>query len=323
MEQAVGKRIPFKQLRALFNGDDIVCKTTRLGYSLWRICTSFIGLQESVGKTYFSKSYLNINSTSFLYNERREDSSMPNYFGAMVAGLEQDVSIDRGPYFRVKYVNLGLIKGLKRAGGPVDPKEIVNPEESLGAKAHELLRLGPTHLRDRMMRAFISHNMTALKELKGIPYFISEQWGGLGLPMYVDETGKLQGPSGWEYRCAANIARNLASAVCRGGDAAWKLHKLALSYLPTRPDAVLTESQDDKYRLLYGYLCASSLFREDLKSSDLYDPRAYRRATLANRRLWRSIKPLPKELWSSMNVAALVAGPHARTPIGLPVDVLL
>lgn len=328
MEQAEGKKIPFSNIRALFNGDDIVAVTSKLGYDLWRKCTGFIGLQESVGKTYLSTNYLNINSTSFVFNERHRVVPKPysqlreGFAGAKELGFKQQpFVVDSNPYRQVPYVNLGLLKGLKRAGGAIDPKRVISEDNALGPRVRELIRLGPSQMRDKLIEEFVRFNKAKLEKLKGLPYFISEEFGGLGIPTYISSGGEMQGPSIWELRCAANILRNHPDVMRRGTEASWQLHALALRMLPEQPIQVLNESQDEKYRTLYGYLCSSVLFDENLGPADLFRLESGERKQVRhNQAVWRRVKPLPKGM--SFDAERLVAM-SKHTPHGIAVRVLL
>jgi len=50
------------------NGDDGLLKTTKLGKEVWEKLSPYMGLAPSLGKVFFSKNFLDINSTNFTYS---------------------------------------------------------------------------------------------------------------------------------------------------------------------------------------------------------------------------------------------------------------
>jgi hypothetical protein len=78
-----------------------------------------------------------------------------------------------------KYVNLGLLFGLKRSGGQVS---ITGAEQewSFSQRSHVLIRDSPSWLQERVMGQFIHRNKGQLTRIN-LPWFIPESLGGLGL----------------------------------------------------------------------------------------------------------------------------------------------
>jgi len=197
-----GKIAPVK-----INGDDCVLKGSqgRLRPT-WEVCTMTAGLSSSVGKTYFSRAFCTINSTLYEWK------------GAL-GWIEQ------------KYINLGLMCGRKRyrliCGATVIGKVEIH---NLGNTSRELKRSCPPEMWPVVKKRFIYHNMDTLKSCPGLPWFIPEWLGGVGLPMdNPQEIGEL------DRRCATVIksryyskekGRKLYQPVRVPAMAEWCMHNL-------------------------------------------------------------------------------------------------
>jgi len=149
----------------LINGDDCAFVASEECKSAWEKIALMAGLEPSVGKTYFSKDFVNINSTNFLVATATQDS-----------GLDYDME-----FRQVPYVNLGLLYGLKRSGGKADLNDV---DVDLGSRHVELLRLAAGCVsEDDLTRKFVNHNWSSLKTFRDnrIPWFVPKQYGGLGM----------------------------------------------------------------------------------------------------------------------------------------------
>jgi hypothetical protein len=137
------------------NGDDAILRTTLFGYRHWQRLAAVCGLSESVGKVYFSPSFLNINSTTFNY----------------VVSPEPD-------FLLRPYVNLGLLKGMKRSssGSSTDVRDY-----SHSAICSDLIKRCPVDVRENALGSYIAFNHKFLLS-HNIPLFIPVSQGGLGLP---------------------------------------------------------------------------------------------------------------------------------------------
>lgn len=183
------------------NGDDGLIRGNETCRRLWAQIGSFCGLSPSVGKVYFSKTFLNINSTTYLYDAN----------GWFDHAIEPGVpAVVKTQYFKhVPYVNLGLLFALKRSGGKVTTRTNGGEEEkgkpqsfddwSYGARCQALVRDSPADLRERVLAQFIHINHDTLIEAR-IPWFIPESLGGLGLP----RVGRFQ-PADKDLRLARKI----------------------------------------------------------------------------------------------------------------------
>jgi hypothetical protein len=169
------------KLPCFINGDDVVFKCSLDGRKAWRNYAGAAGLKESVGKTYHSPLFLEMNSRLMEYvaEEREELRFVDSNTGAV-----------RFRHFRyVPFVNLGLVNGMKRSEGKYGVEDILGSERemSLGARHRELLEevgaawAEPTH------RLFLIRNQQLLEQVH-VPWYVSERFGGLGLH-YVGKCG--------------------------------------------------------------------------------------------------------------------------------------
>jgi hypothetical protein len=154
------------------NGDDAVFPVNDEGRKIWERIGSFCGLFPSVGKVYFSNTYLNINSTSYAFHAGGYES--------------QRFHTNNGDKWRLchyeleRYVNLGLLYGLKRSGG-VASVTGSEGEWSFSQRVTTLIKDCPDELRERVLGQFLHLNKTQLTRVN-LPWFIPESLGGLGLP---------------------------------------------------------------------------------------------------------------------------------------------
>jgi len=155
----------------MINGDDVVFRTTKAGHKIWERMTAFVGLETSLGKTFLTKAFAQINSTNF----KKLDTPVDEY--------DSESGITRQMWFKQgQYINLGLLYGLKRSGEKVGLDVVADAKISLGARCRDLIRNCPLELRESVMRLFLSHHRQQLNQLRDIPWFVPEALGGVGLP---------------------------------------------------------------------------------------------------------------------------------------------
>lgn len=144
----------------LVNGDDCLLSGIRGRIRpLWEAICAFAGLESSIGKTYFSESFCTINSTIF----------------------ERNMG---GRWVEQKYINLGLMKGLKRmgAGGNKSFNSQVDLHQ-LGTICRELKRSCPTTMWEKVKSRFIHYNFKTLASMPTLSWYLPEWMGGIGLPI--------------------------------------------------------------------------------------------------------------------------------------------
>jgi len=163
-----GRKLDLYKDQLRVNGDDFVYVSDVHGYDLWKVVAAATGMEESVGKTFFSDQFLNINSREYQVHVR-------------------DVSIIRSKsYFNldlteVPFINLGLLKNLARSGNNDDNEE---KNIHMSIKSMEMLKLCPKALRNGVYDRFLNYNMEELKKVK-LPWFIPTEYGGWGLPLLM------------------------------------------------------------------------------------------------------------------------------------------
>jgi hypothetical protein len=157
------------------NGDDAILRCNATCRALWARIGAYCGLSPSVGKVYFSKDFLNINSTTYRYNP----AGYRDFALDMVPGELQRF---KTLYFDlIPYVNLGLLYSLKRSGGTYTSVDDTD-DVTVGSRARALITGCPESLRERVLGQFIHLNKSQLS-LARVPWFIPESLGGLGLPI--------------------------------------------------------------------------------------------------------------------------------------------
>jgi CheY-like chemotaxis protein len=270
----------------MINGDDVVFKTTRRGHSLWERITSYGGLSSSLGKTFLTRAFAQINSVNFMR------LAEPIY--ETIAGKRRALHFTLTPY-----INLGLLFGLKRSGDKLGLDAVADAEYStLGERARSLIRCCPQDMRESVMRMFLRTHRTVLDECK-LPWFIPEQWGGVGLPTVVqasdvphdyepgDVITPFWGPSRLDLQIAARLREAprkkevVEDATCATGvrvilgrplypvgrspiEAPWDIHKLVLSRLPVQLSyGQVSSSERRAWETTYGAL-VFDLFMTDL-----------------------------------------------------------
>jgi hypothetical protein len=168
--------LALKDLPLLINGDDGVFKCSPAGLEAWEVISSLAGLSPSPGKVYYSRRFLNINSTQYEYS------------AAGLAGFafsDFDRECPRMFHFaKTQYVNMGLLHGLKRSGGQFSLQD-TNTHVTIGSRVRDLVSSCPVELRQRVLGQFIHLNSKVLFDAQ-IPWFIPEHLGGLGFPILPD-----------------------------------------------------------------------------------------------------------------------------------------
>lgn len=183
-------------LKYIINGDDCLFQCTEEQRQRWALIASEVGLQPSIGKTYFHDRYAVINSA--LFDTKRILSERQHF---EVPGLGW--TTDDGPmeYWEAPYLNLGLLLGLKRSGGQSDadgdPTEWrradFDGDTSIGARAESLVK-GWTDGRHELFELFIECNLCFLNGDCRRPWFVPSTLGGWGLPLiggYVNTQDQL------------------------------------------------------------------------------------------------------------------------------------
>jgi hypothetical protein len=151
----------------LINGDDGVMKCSDETRRVWSELSRMCGLIPSIGKVYYHDTYLNINSTSYLWDEETQSSRL------------------------IPYVNMGLVNGLTRSSGKAGMDEVsdVYSDFSIGSRHHELMNSCPEHLKLNVHKLFIKKHFDVLSKTS-LPWYVNEEFGGVGLKPFIITTNQ-------------------------------------------------------------------------------------------------------------------------------------
>lgn len=286
LEQAVNRRMSLRDAPMMINGDDVAAKTTPLGRELWAKITGFCGLAESIGKTYYSREFVQINSRNF---ERCND-----------VAEEEDGLV----FSETKFVNLALAYGLKRSdasGGSKISHEDAFAEGlgSIGSRFQALREQAPKWLRSRVLDLALEENRSVLERVH-VPWFMPTYLGGLGLPPFsVKKNGKtiVRGPSDLDLAKAKSIKLNWERRrpVTVSGERTWHMRKLTEKTLKDFgvPEVEVGEEEERDVQSAVSTLTIAQLFDADYSFEDLYRPENPSLSALRhNERLWKNAAPL-------------------------------
>jgi hypothetical protein len=279
-EETVQRRTrSLEQVRGIVNGDDNILKTTPYGLRVWREISSFFGLEESVGKTYFSNKFLNINSRNYLVSPKPRQG--------LIVQDDEVRSEDLVWIRKVPFVNLGLMYGLKRSGGSMGVEDLDDSRTSIGARARELLKWTPDGLQVPAMKTFLRSHKEVLSAFPTIPWFVPEWLGGFGIP---------PGPWGEASVLDLKIARRIllnwkkTRPILLGREqATWKLWELATEKLPQPKFTTEKGWWTEEYDNIAGLSVVNLLFDSTKSITDLKRMTKKSKVTVAlrhNEKLW-------------------------------------
>jgi len=207
-ELSVGKKVSILNCPALVNGDDGLVRAPSSFLGIWKQIAALAGLKPSLGKVYSHPLYANMNSTSYLWDP------------------------DTQSFSHIPFVNMGLALGYQRSSADHDISDVfdvdVSVDErvcSVGARHRELIRSCPAHDRLRVHLLFLKKNRDLLNLLGNIPWYVPEEYGGVGLEIITDplwdgdlDTYKqhiLFGPTELESRVVDSLRDDLVVNRCR------------------------------------------------------------------------------------------------------------
>jgi len=261
MELAENKVKKLRDCALAINGDDVVLRSKEKVYPLWSRITGFVGLKESIGKTFQSRKFFNINSKTY-YRIDTPD--------VVVVDDPRRGRIERSiPFREAAYVNMGTLMGYNRSG-EFKISDQDDPRATMSAKANTLLRFCPTFLLERVYRLFLKRNKRIL-DSTGLPWFIPEWLGGLGLPNILPEYNNSETDLrvarkillGWNKRRPVHLAQ---------GETPWYIRQAATSALPSPfqtidKDAIAVE----RWKHLTSLKSVDLLFNSDVSLTDIFD----------------------------------------------------
>jgi hypothetical protein len=284
------KLTTLKDWPGMINGDDIAMKCTTRGVEAWRQITRFIGLEESVGKTYYSSEFVNINSTNF-----ERDVENPIVFTDIRA--DGKFAVRTSPFIESHYINMGLMNGLKRSGNSIGLSDQDDPYDNVGTRYRKLMETCPPSMRESVHKGFVNKHRTLMEKTR-LPWYVPEWIGGLGLTGYRE-------PPELDLRIARMILLNWKKTrpiSLAHGTTNWKTWQLAESAVP-KPIAVTRKGPGTElYNRVTSQKCIDLLFDSDIQLDELFqEVTSGRKVTAAirhNARLWdpKRYRNLPKPM---------------------------
>ena len=163
------KFVPLKRFEGLINGDDCCFKLVH--FSSWEKVSRCVGLENSIGKTFFSPDFIEMNSRSFVI-----DVNHPEY-GILSDGCRFGLH-----FLETPFVNFGLLKGFVRSSSVKLDDIRFERICSLG-ECHTDLVKENYHFYTELDFLFKRFNRDLLEDplLSAIPYYVPKWLGGLGL----------------------------------------------------------------------------------------------------------------------------------------------
>jgi len=175
IEFSQGRRIFLRRCPLLVNGDDCVFRVTEAGYRFWGVAGRLSGLHPSIGKVYFSRTFMNINSTNF------------QYWAEPRSWAQFEDSYVHEQFTQTKAIRYGLLVGLKRSevsfrDSPLQAiaNSISDDYSSLGSRHATLMNETPERFREAVHRSFIRRNQEVLTRSQ-LPWYVPKCYGGIGL----------------------------------------------------------------------------------------------------------------------------------------------
>lgn len=287
--ELAGKRVyNLNDCPLLINGDDCVMRGGKKLYGFWKEISEFVGLKESIGKTYMSRDFLEINSTLY---ERLKSPKKIDYLSETKGKIKRETHLSE-----VKYVNVGLLLGIKRSQGVIGLNDQSDPHNNISMRSRSLLESCPEHMRTTVMEIFIQKHRELLTKSR-LPWYIPEWLGGIGLP---------RGPWGenseLDLRLAHKILLNWAKErpiPISHQETPWQIWQIAQKGLPEPVFTTERNSDVEYYRQVVGIKCIDLLFDSNINLEDLLHEVKSNKTSKAikhNSKLWIPKGRLPKPL---------------------------
>jgi len=278
--------IPIYRYRGFINGDDCTLILGDFGRRLWSEVGLLMGLVESLGKTYFSDEFVEINSRLYAYDQ---------FHGFRFTPL----------------INMGLMYGLKRSEGVGDAKSskkkadretgLLGDERTLSIGArHEFLYSemnsvkwnvgidGDSWIRvwPRLNAMFLEKNKDLLNDATklGIPWFVPKRLGGLGLHGKIKELD-LQ-------LCRAALRNGLKfGSTMQPAWKAWQVVSDRMRLEVGKYAVKLNSDESEREMSVLGRMVANVLFDSDVNFNDIFvsEGKAHHSVLKKNSTLWRQL----------------------------------
>ena len=281
MELGENRVIPLKNARMAVNGDDVVLKTAKATYKFWSWITQFVGLEESIGKTFRSSLFFTINSQVYYVLVKR--------IPYLTERINKDGSKSTVMRYRILgepgYVNYGIVNRLgtlqdKRGRAQAYGK--AHALDQISKNAIEIKEKTPESMFPFIYKRFLAVHWDTLKSAGGVAWAMPTWLGGLGLPEQLEGPHKVRN-SELDYRVASYRLLNwsapgaLHPASLGETQDEWLIRQAALKRigkLGVKPHLVTDKdsAQVKAYQRLTGTLTLSLLFDSSISLGDLLQP---------------------------------------------------
>jgi hypothetical protein len=174
-----GELVLSEQLPYLVNGDDCVMTCGEDFVALWEQIALWCGLESSIGKSYYDREWLIMNSAAYTYNAQGQ----VDYFEKLGDG---HISCRPAAFQRHPFLPFGSLFCLSERGA--ERREL---KGSIGADALSLVgprtewavEHCPPFLRDAIIASAVEHYKLKQITPSGVSYYLPRCLGGLGLPL--------------------------------------------------------------------------------------------------------------------------------------------
>jgi len=306
------------RIRLLINGDDLIFQCGAFGRRVWSwVGRHVFGLIESVGKTYWSAEFLEMNSRLHYYDPREDPDRE-----VLVQRLDGSWGRTLDYIRTTPLINMGLLKGVKRSQGVVGVVDVVRSdrEMDLGSRMAALDSECQTGggfgygVKRAVRRAFLAEHMELLRQVR-LPWYVPQRFGGLGL---------IGTPSDMDVRCMRAAAfSNLHFTTHVGGD--WRCWQIASERLKKFKSLrrILPARGLEASNRVQSLMVVDLLFDQRMKIDQLLctDGLGAKYALRHNERLWAKLSKgkygMPSLSWKFRNPLV----PREGVRIGVSFDV--
>jgi hypothetical protein len=263
LEIAEKRSIRINDVNMLINGDDVVIKGPDNLFPIWKKITSAGGLVTSVGKTFVSKVFANINSRNFRYRPKEPYTievidRRPGFYGAL---RKREIVFHQTPI-----VLMGIMLDKVRSG--TKDTKTQRKIDLMEFKYNDLIKNCPSYCLKEVHNLFIKSHENELSRYK-IPWYMPTWIGGLGLTGY-------KRPSDLDLRKAQAILYNWKNVrpKMHGSKREWQMWTMAEDEMVKEGIATFDSYIDDQGHKDYNHVTASKaldiLFRERTTTENIY-----------------------------------------------------
>jgi len=184
----------------LINGDDLLMHASKAGFKFWEQVGSFCGLSSSIGKTFHTDKFAQINSRNYIY--------------------------ENGSFRKTYYTNMGLLEGTSKGGVDISTLGRAQKISQLASNYRQLMKDCDTMAQKaKVHRKFNELHKDVLTSVQGIARNAPTWCGGLGFTGYII-------PSERDRRAMHYIRLNYSKLKPKSlpmGEKLWCIHDIAKS----------------------------------------------------------------------------------------------